>query len=181
MRRAELVSMLDPGGRPRFAPDARCGARRGWRPGRSPPVQVLLLHLPLARRSYLARFSLVEPMGQLYLAPALVPRHRVRLVDLRVTPDLDRELGDYSPEVVVVGVNPLSFAACGGVLSALRHRFPGLKVLLVADAEYGNGHVGEHPHDFVHPLADALVVTHFLAPMVRVVRETIAAWEEGHS
>jgi hopanoid C-3 methylase len=144
-------------------------------------MQVLLVHLPLARRSYLARFSLVEPMGQLYLAPALQPRHTVRLVDLRVTPDLDRELGEFSPDTVIVGVNPLNVAALGGVLASLRHRFPGLRILLVADAEYGNGHVGERPHDFVHPLADALVVTHYLAPMIRVVRATLAAWEEGHS
>jgi Radical SAM superfamily len=142
-------------------------------------MQVLLLHLPLARRSYLARFSLVEPMGQLYLGPALCPRHRVRLVDLRVTPDLDRELGDFSPEAAIVGVSPLTMPACGGVLTALRHRFPGIKILLVADAEYGNAHLGERPHDFVQPLADALVTTHFLAPMIRVVRETLAAWEEG--
>jgi pyruvate-formate lyase-activating enzyme len=144
-------------------------------------LRVLLVHLPLARRSYLSRFSLVEPMGQLYLGPALAPRHEVRLVDLRVTPFLDRELGMFVPDAAVVGTGPLVAAACERTLSELRHRFPKLRILLVADAEYGNAHVSDRPRDFVHPLADALVQPHFLAPLSHVVRETLAAWEEGRS
>ncbi len=144
-------------------------------------MRVLLVHLPLARRSYLSRFSLVEPMGQLYLGAALAARHDVRLVDLRVTPSFDRELGDFAPDAAVVGVNPLNAAACERTLSELRHRFPHLRILLVADAEYGNGHVSERPREFTHPLADALVQPHFLAPLARVVQATLAAWEEGRS
>jgi len=117
----------------------------------------------------------------MYLASALAPRHEVRIVDLRVRPDLDRELEGWRPDAAVVGVNPLTFAAADGALAALRERAPGLRVLLAADAEYGNSHVGERPHDFTHPLADALVLPYFLAPMRGVVSGAIAAWEERRS
>lgn len=141
-------------------------------------MKVLLLHLPLARRSYLSRFALPEPLAQMYLAAALSPRHDVRIVDLRVRPQLDRELLGWRPDAAVVGVNPLNVAASDRALAALRERVPGLRVLLAADAEYGNAHVAERPHDFALPLADALVLPYFLAPMRRIVSDAIAAWEE---
>jgi len=144
-------------------------------------MKVLLLHLPLARRSYLSRFSLVEPMGQLYLGAALRSHHDVRLVDLRVTPDLEREVGEFVPDVAVVGVNPVYYSACDRTLSDLRGLFPRLRILLVADADYGNAHIGERPHDFAHPQADALVLPYFLASLLRVVNETLAAWEGDRS
>ncbi len=144
-------------------------------------MNVLLLHLPLARRSYLSRFSLVEPLAQMYLAPALAPRHASRLLDLRVTPSLDRELEGWRPDAAVVGVNPVHYAACDRTLADLRERFPRIRILLCADAEYGNTHVEERPHDFAHPLADALVRPFFLAPMRRIVPQALAAWEEGRS
>jgi pyruvate-formate lyase-activating enzyme len=144
-------------------------------------MNVLLLHLPLARRSYLSRFSLVEPMGQMYLGAALRKRHDVRLVDLRVTPDLEAELGEFVPDAAVVGVNPVTFASCDRTLAEIRRLFPRLRILLVADAEYGNAHVSERPHDFAHTQADALALPIFLAPMIRVVLETLEAWEGGRS
>jgi hypothetical protein len=150
-------------------------------------MNVLLVHLPLARRSYLSRFALDEPMGQMYLGAALrggsalQGRHDVRLVDLRVTPDLEAELGEFVPAAAVVGVNPLHHAACDWTLAELRRFFPRLRILLVADAEYGNSHVSERPHDFAHPQADALALPIFLAPMIRVVQETLAAWEGNRS
>jgi ATP-dependent Lon protease len=56
-------------------------------------MKILLLHLPLTRRSYLSHFTLSEPLAEVFLAPVLEGRHELRLVDLRVTPDLERELG----------------------------------------------------------------------------------------
>lgn len=144
-------------------------------------MNVLLLHTPLARRSYLSRFSLAEPMGQLYLGSALAGRHDLRLVDLRVTPNLDRELDGWRPDAAVVGVNPVHYAACDRTLAELRQRFPRIQILLFADAEYGNTHVEERPQDFGHPLANAIVQPYFLAPMRRVVRQVLEAWEKGRS
>ncbi len=144
-------------------------------------MKVLLLHLPLVRRSWLGQFSLPEPLAQMYLAPVLADRHELRLVDLRVTPRLEQALDGWRPEAVIVGVNPLYYAAADRSLALLRELFPRLRILLCADAEYGNGHVSERPLDFAHPLADALVEPYFLAPLKAIVVETLAAWDEGRS
>lgn len=142
-------------------------------------MKVLLLHLPSARRSWLARFSVPEPLAQIYLAPALADRHELRLVDLRVTPKLERELDGFRPDAAVVGVNPVHYAAADRPLAELRQLFPRIKILLCADAEYGNTHVEERPLDFAHPLADAIAQPYFLATLRTIVPQALAAWEEG--
>src|SRR5262245_60724251 len=115
-------------------------------------MNVLLLHLPRARRSFLAHFGIDEPLAHAYLAGVLRTRHVLRFVHLRLTRDLARELGGFTPEAAVVGINPLTYATAGGVLEALRARFPRLKVVLVPEIEYGFSHVEERPQDFLHPL-----------------------------
>ncbi len=142
-------------------------------------MRVLQLHLRPTQRSYIERFSLPEPLAHLYLGPALRPRHELRFVDLRVTPDLERELDGFAPEAAVVGVNPLTVSALGPTLARLRGRHPGVKVLLTPEAEYGNSHVFERPLDFVDPLADALVPNYFLEVQRRTVPQALAAWEEA--
>jgi len=141
-------------------------------------MNVLLLHLPQARASYQGTLSIPEPLAQLFLAPALAD-HSLRFLDLRWTRNLERALGDFRPDVAAVGVGPLTYGAAGGVLAKLRALFPDLRVLLFADAEYGNAHVFERPLDFAHPLADVLVQPFFLARIRKVVPEAIAAWSNG--
>ena len=142
-------------------------------------MKVLLLHLPDARTSYILSFSRSEPLAPLYLAPALRPEHELRFVDLRITPKLSSELQGFRPEVAAVGVNPLSYRAADRTLAELRAAFPGIKILLFADFEYGSNHVTERPLDFAHPLADALVEPCFLAPMRKAVRGALDAWGQG--
>jgi hypothetical protein len=142
-------------------------------------MKVLLLHLPLARRSWLAQFALPEPLAQLYLGAALKQRHELRFVDLRVTPDLERELAGFEPDAAIVGINPVYDAACDPVLARLRARFPRIRILLSPDAEYGNTHVTDRPLDFAHPLADALVEPYSLARGREIVPAVIDAWETG--
>ena len=144
-------------------------------------MKVLLLHLRPAQRSYLERFSVPEPLAHLYLAPVLRPRHELRFADLRVTPNLERELDGFAPDAAVVGVNPLTHSALAPALERLRARHPRVRVLLTPEAEYGNSHVFERPLDFVDPLADALVPNHFLAVQRRTVPAALAAWEENRS
>lgn len=127
-------------------------------------MNVLLLHPPLARRSYL-EFSLrTEPIAHMVLGGALRRRgHAVRLVDLRVTPRLERELAGFAPDVALVSVHTLTHGSLDATLQRLRRLAPRAPVLLFADAEYGNDHVVLRPQDFFHPQADALVTHYFLA------------------
>jgi len=144
-------------------------------------MNVLLLHLPLARRSYLSFFALPEPLAAIFLAPVLRERHAVRFVDLRLERSLARGLGGFRPDAAVVGVNPLTLPVLGPTLAELRVRFPALRILLHAEAEYGNSHVSERPLDFVHPLADALVQPYFFARLREIVPATLAAWADGRA
>jgi hopanoid C-3 methylase len=140
-------------------------------------MKVLLLHLPLPRSTYVSRFSVPEPLAALYLGPALAPRHEVRFVDLRITPDLARELDGFAPDAIACGVGLTSFGTAGPVLGELKRRFPNARALLFADAEYGNSHVHERPLDFACDAADAIVHPFFLAPLRRVVAQALEAWE----
>ncbi len=144
-------------------------------------MKVLHLQLPLTRRSYASRFSREEPLAHLYLAPVLAPRHDQRLVDLRVAPDLEGELAGFRPAAAVVGVGPLTQGALGSALTRLRALVPGIRVLLVPEAAYGNSHVQERPLDFVHPLADALAPNFFLTVLQRTVPAVLEAWEGGRA
>ncbi len=140
-------------------------------------MKVLLLHLPHARRSYLSTFAVEEPLAHLYLAPVLQPAHDARLVDLRMSPQLERELGGFVPDAAVVGVNPLTVATLGPTLARLRALAPAIRILLVPETEYGNSHVTERPLDFVHPLADALIPNFALVQLRTTVPAVLAAWE----
>ena len=142
-------------------------------------MNVLLLRPPYVRRSYFSRFNLTEALTEIFVGPALAARHAVRAIDLRVRPDLERELDGFVPDVAVVAVHPLSLGRLDGLLADLRARFPRLRVLLVGAAEYGIEHLIERPADFMHPLADALVPGFYLRPVQRVASEALAAWEEG--
>ena len=141
-------------------------------------MKILFLHLPLARRSYLSYFTLPEPSAAIFLAPVLAGKHELCFVDLRLS-RLVPALGDFRPEAAVVGVNPLTVSTLGPALAELRARFPVIRILLAAEAEYGNSHVNERPLDFVHPLADALVEPYFLARQREIVPAVIDAWERG--
>ncbi|TAH34399.1 MAG: radical SAM protein [Planctomycetota bacterium] len=141
-------------------------------------MRVLLLHPPATRRSYLSRFGLDEPLIPIFLAPDLSRRHELRLVDLRLAPDLRRELAGWRPEVALVGVNLLTLGALDRCLGELRALAPEVRVLLYAEGEYGNSQVEARPADYFHPLADAVVAPYFLAPMREVVEGALRALED---
>src|SRR5262245_24750506 len=179
--RRGLLHRAGPRNRPALPLEERT-TTLGNGPFQGEPMNVLFVHLPLARRSYIAQFALPEPLAPMYLAPVLRARHRLQFVDLRLARGLERalaRLGGFRPEAAVVGVAPLTLGSLGAVLAALRARFPELKILLHADAEYGNAHVSERPEDFLHPLADALVEPYFLSRQREIVAATLEAWEAG--
>jgi hypothetical protein len=144
-------------------------------------MKVLLLRPGYVRRSYFTRFNLSEALTEIYVGPVLADRHEVRVVDLRVRPDLERELQGWVPDAAVVAVHPQTLGGLDALLARLRRLAPRLRVLLVGAAEYGIEHLVERPQDFMRPLADALVPGFYLRPVRRIVAEALAAWDDGRA
>ncbi len=142
-------------------------------------MNVLLLHAPSARRSYVEHFTLTEALNGIFLGPALAGEHDVRLVDLRVTPRLRCELPGWRPDAVVVSVTPTSLPALDGVLAGLAAMAPPPRVLLLPAAEYGNVRFRARPWELQRPLADAALPVISLAAQRRAVPALLAAWQQG--
>lgn len=140
-------------------------------------MHVLLVHPPLARRTFNQAGLVQEPLTHLAVGAALRPTHEVRLVDLR----RDKHLGvvptGFDPGVVALGTGPLSRPTLDSTLREIRARFPAASILLYAEAEYGLEHVVEHPEAYQHPLADAQASVHFLGPLRELVSEFVDAIE----
>jgi radical SAM superfamily enzyme YgiQ (UPF0313 family) len=95
--------------------------------------------------------SIFEPLALEYLAAALLPDHDVRIMDLRLDPDLERTLSSFRPEVVgltsyTVHVNPVK-ALCERVKT---WRADALTVV-------GGHHATVWPQDFDSPWVDLVV------------------------
>jgi pyruvate-formate lyase-activating enzyme len=142
-------------------------------------MNVLLLHLPNARPSFFSAFTTEEPLAHLFFAPVLAERHRLRFVDLRLSANLGRPLAGFRPDVALVGVRPQNLPALDPCLAELRRLFPKVRVLLFAEAEYGNTHVGERPLDFAHPDVEAICQPYLINEMKRIVPAVVDAWARG--
>ena len=142
-------------------------------------MNVLIVYPPNTRRTYLSRFALTEPLTGLFLGPVLRDRHAVRLIDLRVTPDLGRELGGFEPDAVVIAASPCTQGSLDGLLTLLKMRAPEARTLLVGAAEYGATHVQERPLDYAHPLLDAIVPGFYLYRMQTIVPRVLDTWADG--
>ena len=142
-------------------------------------MKVLLLRPGYVRRSYFTRFNLSEALTEIFVGPVLADRHDVRVVDLRVRPDLERELEGWVPDAAVVAVHPQTLGGLDALLARLRRLSPRVRLLLVGAAEYGIEHLVERPQDFMRPLADALVPGFYLRPVRQIVAQALAAWDDG--
>ncbi len=142
-------------------------------------MKVLLLQPPLTRRGYIQRFAMTEPLNGMYLGAHLQPRHEVRLVDLRVTPDLFGELDGFVPDAVVVAAHPWTVGAMPGVIASVSERFPHARVIVNGAADYGAEHIVERPLDFATPDVDVIVPFFLLFMTGKIVPEVLDAWEAG--
>jgi hopanoid C-3 methylase len=111
--------------------------------------------------------SIFEPLALEYLAAGLVPDHDVRILDMRLDPDLERVLASFEPEVVgltgyTVHVNPVK-ALCERV-KAWRP-----ETLTVV----GGHHATVWPQDFDSPQVDLVV----RGEGIGALREIVSRWE----
>ncbi len=107
--------------------------------------------------------SIFEPLALEYLAAGLVADHDVRIVDLRLDPDLDRTLASFQPQVVgvtgyTVHVNPVK-ALCERVKTWRPD------VLTVV----GGHHATVWPQDFASPCVDLVVRGEGVGPLQEIV------------
>ena len=120
-------------------------------------MKLLFLHAPLPRISFSVYGLSSEPLTAVYHATALASEHEIRLIDMRLRPKLARQLHDFKPDVAFVGVLPTTYITLDKILPELRRLVPGIKIVLLGEAEYGVDHLLERPLDFAHDEADILI------------------------
>lgn len=141
-------------------------------------MQVLLVHPPLARRTFNQAGLIQEPLAHLAVGAALRPKHEVALVDLRRDKDFGALPANFEPGVVALGTGPLTKPCHDATVRRVRDRFPNASILLYAEAEYGLEHVVEQPEAYQHPLVDAQAAVHFLGPLRGLVADFVRAIED---
>ena len=65
-------------------------------------------------------FSIFEPLALEYLAAGVAGDHEVRILDMRLDPDLDAVLHNYQPEVVASRPTPSTSTRSKGFSSTSR-------------------------------------------------------------
>jgi hopanoid C-3 methylase len=127
-------------------------------------VKVLLLQ-PAKAASTIGGddISIFEPLALEYLAASLAPDHDVRIMDLRLDPDLDRMLASFRPQVVgvtgyTVHVNPVK-----DLCKQVKAWKP--EVLTVV----GGHHATVWPHDFASACVDLVVRGEGIGPLQEIV------------
>ncbi len=107
--------------------------------------------------------SMFEPLALEYLAAGIAPEHDVRVVDLRLDPDLEEALASFPPHVVgvtgyTVHVNSIK-ALCEGV----KAWSPDILTVV------GGHHATVRPHDFASPSVDLVVRGEGIDPFLEIV------------
>ncbi len=140
-------------------------------------MKVLAIRPSLTRRG-LTQVSLnPEPTSLLVAATALRDAgHEPRVIDLRVTPRLSRELRGFEPDAALVFLSLLSQGRTAALLDDLRRRFPALRILLVPDGEYGMEHIKERPEEWRFAQADAFTSLSYWNDVRDLVPRVIERW-----
>jgi radical SAM superfamily enzyme YgiQ (UPF0313 family) len=96
-------------------------------------------------------FHIYEPLALEYLAAGVAGDHDVRILDMRVEPDLDSILRDYQPDVVGI----TSYTVHVNTVKGLFQRIKALDADIVSVV--GGHHATVMPEDFYTPYIDVIV------------------------
>jgi len=111
-------------------------------------------------------FSIFEPLALEYLAAGVAGDHDVRILDMRLDPDLDAVLLDYQPEVVGLTAYTVHVNTVKRLCQHLKDSNPAIITLV------GGHHATILPEDFATPFIDIIVagegVFAFRAIMLRL-------------
>lgn len=128
-------------------------------------MKILLVQPPKAQRSLLGdEYFMFEPLALEYLAAAVRSDHDVRMLDMRIDPDLESTVEQFQPDIVgvtayTVHVNP-ALDICRRVKSAS----PAIRTVI------GGHHATVRPQDFCRPQVDLVVAGEGVSPFRELVR-----------
>jgi hopanoid C-3 methylase len=97
-------------------------------------------------------FSIFEPLALEYLAAGVAGDHEVRILDMRLDPNLDAVLCDYQPEVVGITSYTVHVNTVKRLFEKIKEFNPAIVTLV------GGHHATVMPEDFYTSYIDAIVV-----------------------
>ncbi|MEW6660451.1 MAG: radical SAM protein [Thermodesulfobacteriota bacterium] len=96
-------------------------------------------------------FSIFEPLALEYLAAGVASDHDVRILDMRLDPDLDAVLADYRPEVVGITAYTVHVNTVNRLFQQIKTCYPEVVTMV------GGHHATVRPEDFYTPFIDVII------------------------
>jgi radical SAM superfamily enzyme YgiQ (UPF0313 family) len=114
-------------------------------------------------------FSIFEPLALEYLAAGVAPDHDVRILDMRLDPDLDSQLCDFRPDVTGITSYTVHVNTVNRLFQRIKAFNPEICTVV------GGHHATVRPEDFYTPFIDLIIsgegVFPFRRAMVRLEKK----------
>jgi radical SAM superfamily enzyme YgiQ (UPF0313 family) len=114
-------------------------------------------------------FSIFEPLALEYLAAGVAPDHDVRILDMRLDPDLDSQLCDFRPDVASITSYTVHVNTVNRLFQRIKAFNPEICTVV------GGHHATVRPEDFYTPFIDLIIsgegVFPFRRAMVRLEKK----------
>jgi len=114
-------------------------------------------------------FSIFEPLALEYLAAGVAADHDIRILDMRLDPDLDSHLHDFRPDVVGITSYTVHVNTVNGLFQQIKIFNPEICTVV------GGHHATVMPEDFYTPFIDLIIGGEGVFPF----REVMARLEKN--
>ena len=127
-------------------------------------MKILLVQPPKPEKAVGGEdFSIFEPLALEYLAAGIAGNHDVRILDMRLDPDLDSLLREYQPDVV--GITSYTVH-----VSTVKRLFQQIKIFNTdIFTIVGGHHATVMPEDFYTPYIDVIIVGEGVFPFREII------------
>jgi radical SAM superfamily enzyme YgiQ (UPF0313 family) len=127
-------------------------------------MKILLVQPPKPERALGGEdFSIFEPLALEYLAAGVAGGHDVRILDMRLDPDLDSLLHDYQPDVVGITSYTVHVNTVKRIFEHIKALHPDIATIV------GGHHATVLPEDFYTPFIDIVVVGEGVFPFREII------------